>query len=429
MNMFRRNAWIVVLLFIFGAANRTSSAQEWPQWRGPNRDGIVTEFSVPQTWPDSLKLKWQVPVGTGHASPIVAEGRIYTHTRQDEQEVVSCFISDTGEPLWRKSYPVSYAMNPAATSHGKGPKSTPVMRDGKLYTLGVSGILSCFDAQTGELKWRKHFSKTFSKTSPLYGTAMSPLIEADLLIAHVGGHDQGALIAFDVETGDVRWSWEEDGPGYASPIVVELEGTRQIVTQTQNYCVGVSAATGELLWRIPFTTAYDQNIVTPVLYGEMLIRSGVNKVIHREMLIFSRLRKGTMAVKVIKQGNDWSTEQIWHNPKISMYMNSPVLSADLLFGLSPERKGHFFCLDVSTGSTLWTSDGSQGENAAILSSGEVLFFLTTDAELLVVKRSAKGFEPVTQYTVADSPTWAHPVILGKQILIKDTSTLALWSME
>jgi outer membrane protein assembly factor BamB len=306
-------------------------------------------------------------------------------------------------------------MNPAATRHGKGPKSTPIVHDSKLYTLGISGILSCFDARTGDLKWRKGFSEEFAKTSPLYGTAMSPLIEAKLLIAHVGGHDQGALIAFDVETGEVKWSWEGDGPGYTSPIVAELAGSRQIITQTQNYCIGISAPTGELLWRIPFTTVYDQNIVTPVIYQERLIFSGVNK--------------GTMAIKIIKQGNKWSTEQIWHNPKVSMYMNSPVISDELLFGFSPKRGGYLFCLNVQTGSTLWTSPGQQGDNAACLSAGEILFFLTTDARLLVVKRSATGFDLITQYTVADSPTWAHPIILGQQLLIKDTSTLALWNMD
>jgi outer membrane protein assembly factor BamB len=396
-------------------ANLWASTKEWPQWRGPGRDGNVAEFSHPQTWPDSLTQKWKVEVGTGHASPIVSDGKVYLHSRQNEQEVASCLNLGTGERLWRTAYPAPYTMNPAATGHGKGPKSTPVLHDGKLYTLGISGILSCFDADTGNLKWQKDFSSQFAQTSPIYGTAMSPLVEGELLIVHVGGHNQGALIAFDADTGDVRWSWSEDGPGYASPIVVELEGTKQIVTQTQNYCVGVSAATGEPLWRMPFTTAYDQNIVTPVIYDGLLI--------------FSGLEKGTMAIKVTRSGNEWSTEQVWHNPDVSMYMNSPVLSGDLLFGLSHRRRGQFFCLDARSGSTLWMSDGQQGENAAIIAAGDVLFFLTNNSELIVVKRSAKGFEPISRYTVAESPTWAHPVILGRQFLIKDATTLALWSVE
>ena len=155
---------------------------------------------------------------------------------------------------------------PVAKAHGKDPKSTPVLYNGNLYTWGITGILSCFDAKTGGRKWQQEFSKQFPKTALLFGTAMSPLVEDGLLIAHVGGHNVGALTAFDAETGDVRWRWNEDEPGYASPIVVGLQGARQIVTQAQNGLIGLSAATGGLLWRIPFTTAYDQNIVTPVVY-------------------------------------------------------------------------------------------------------------------------------------------------------------------
>jgi outer membrane protein assembly factor BamB len=147
------------------------------------------------------------------------------------------------------------------------------------------------------------------------------------------------------------------------------------------------------------------------------------------MVIFSGLDKGTTAVKPTEKGDTWSAEQIWHNAEISMYMSSPVLSDSLLFGLDHKHKGRFFCLNARTGSTLWTSEGRQTRNAAILDAGEVLFFLTTDAELIVAKKGAVEFEPIARYTVADSPTWAHPVILGKRILIKDLSTLALLSLK
>lgn len=397
------------------ASNSLVFSQDWPQWRGPNRDGVLTPSSSPKSWPASLKFKWKNTVGAGHSSPIVVNGKVYVFSRQGENETVSCFNLDSGQLIWRKDYPAPYEMNYAAYAHGKGPKSTPVLQRGKLYTFGISGIISCFDAENGALVWRKEFSKQFAKTSPLYGVAMSPLVESNMLIAHVGGSNQGALVALEAQTGHTIWSWQGDGPGHSSPVVVDLAGTRQIVTQSQNYCVGIEAANGQMLWRIPFKTDYDQNIVTPVVY--------------KDMVIFSGLDKATMAVKIIKQATAWSAQQVWSNSEVSMYMNSPVLSGDLLFGLSHQRRGQFFCLDARTGATLWKSEGRQGNNAAIIGAGDVLFLLTTSGELIVARSSAKNFEPVAKYSVADSETWAHPVVLGKQILIKDASTLALWSLE
>ncbi len=406
-------AALCVCFIVLGC--EVSFAQDWSGWRGPNRDGAVSSFSAPKAWPDQLKVKWKMAVGIGHSSPVVAGRTVYVLSRQGEQEVVSAIDLDSGKLLWKDSYATPYTMNPAAVAHGKGPKSTPVLQGGKLYTLGISGILSCYDTGTGKPQWRKEFSKQFKATSPFYGVAMSPLVDNGLLIVHVGGHDAGALIALDAETGELKWSWKGDGPGYASPIAVELNGIRQIVTQTQKFIVGVSAASGELIWQIPFETEYSQNSVTPVAYKNTLIFSGIDK--------------GTMAVKVVKRDGKWATEQVWQNPQVSMYMNSPVINGDYLYGLSHKRKGQFFCLDARTGETLWTSEGREGENAAMLSAGETLFLLTNDAELIVAKNNAKRFEPLKKYTVAESPTWAHPAIIGNRILIKDASTLALLSVE
>ena len=393
----------------------TAFAQEWPQWRGPNRDGAATSFAAPKAWPEQLTMKWKIPVGIGHSSPVVAGRSVYVLSRQGEQEVVSAFDLDSGKLLWKDGYAAAYTMNPAAVDHGKGPKSTPVLHGGKLYTLGITGILSCYDAGSGKLTWRKEFSKQFKATSPFYGTAMSPLVDSGLVIVHVGGNDSGALMAFNADTGAVRWSWNGDGPGYASPIAVELNGLRQIVTQTQKSIAGVSAASGELIWQIPFETEYTQNIVTPVVY--------------KNTLIFSGYDKGTMAVKLVNHANKWVTEEVWRNPQVSMYMSSPIVSGDYLFGLSHKRKGQFFCLDARTGKTLWTSEGRDADNAVVLSAGEVLLLLTDDAALIVAKNGADRFEPLRKYTVAQSPTWAHPAIIGNRILIKDASTLALWSVE
>jgi len=385
-----------------------ASAQEWPQWRGPNRDGIASSFPAPKAWPEKLKLKWKVEIGEGHSSPLVANGRVYLHSRQGEREVVSCLRLEDGQVIWRESYAAPYSVISVAASHGKGVKSTPVIGGGRICTFGISGILSCFDAQTGKSLWRRDF------TAPEYGTAMSPLLDSGLLIAHVGLKGGGALTAFDAQTGAEKWSWKGDGPAYASPIVVELAGIRQVVTQSRGQIIAVSAATGALLWRIPFSTSYDQNAVTPALY--------------RDLLIFSGLQNGILGVRISKRGSAFVAERLWHNKDISMYMSSPVVGGDLVFGFTNRNSGQFFCLDPRSGAVLWTSAGRQGDNAAIIGAGSGLILLTTDASLIVANQSARAYEPLRKYSVASSPTWAHPALLSNGILIKDATTLALWQI-
>lgn len=241
---------------------------------------------------------------------------------------------------------------------------------------------------------------------------MSPVVDRGLVIAHVGGHDDGALTAFDAASGEVKWRWTGDGPAYASPIVVEFGGVRQVVTETQNNIVGVSAENGQLLWKIPFTTDYDQNIPTPILYRDELILSGD--------------AKGIMAVRASVKDGKWATETVWRNTDVALFMSSPVVAGDLLFGFSQYKKGQFFSLDLSNGAAKWMGPARQGDNATVLVSGENLIFLKDDAELIIAKATGQGFEPLHTYSAAQSPTWAHPLVLRDGIVIKDATTLARW---
>ena len=381
-------------------------AGDWPQWRGPHRDGVAVGFAEPKAWPEKLTRKWKVTVGEGHSSPVVADGKIFVHTRQGEREVVTAMRPEDGQTIWQEGYAAPYTMNPAATSHGKGVKSTPVVDGGRIFTFGIGGILSCFDAKTGKPQWRKEFG------SPDFGVATSPLVERGMLIVHVGGNTQGALTAFDTATGAEKWSWKGDGPGYASPLIVDIAGTRQVVTQSRHSIVGVSAATGELLWQIPYKTEYAQNIVTPALF--------------RDTLIFSGTGNPVMAVRVSKAGTVWTPQTVWQNKDFSMYMNSPVVSEDLLFGFSERKHGQFFCLKADDGTTLWASDGRQADSAAIVAAGSVWLIATPDGNLTVARQNRRSFEVLRKYAIADSPVWAHPVVMGRGILIKDATTLALW---
>jgi outer membrane protein assembly factor BamB len=389
----------------------TAAAQDWPQWRGPNRDGNVSGAVIPATWPTTLKEQWKVTVGIGHSSPVVANGKIYVFARQGEEEVLRSLDAVTGKEIWRSGQPIAYEMHPAAMGHGKGPKSTPLVYKGNVYTFGISGVLSCHDARTGKVKWRQEFSKQFPKTSPLFGTAMSPIIDSGLLIAHVGGHDKGALTAFDPETGIVKWSNDIDGPAYSSPIVVTLAGVRQLVTTTQGNVIGVDIASGKLLWKLPAKSQYDENSVTAIAF--------------KDMVIFAREGQGLTAIRLEKQDASLTPKEVWNNKENQLYLNSPVLVGNTVFGLSPLKKGQFFAIDANTGKTLWQGAGRMGENAAILNLGDkFLLLLLNDANLVVLPVNAKEYLPAAQYTVAKSPTWAHPVLLGRQLLIKDETTLA-----
>ena len=411
--MIQERGHVTARFLLSFAAVTLLTASDWPEWRGPHRDGVVTE--EPKNWPEKLNLKWKIEVGIGHASPVMAAGSIYDFARQGDKEMVRSIDPSNGKIRWKQQYAAPYTMNPAAVPHGEGPKATPLYANGKLYTFGISGILSAFDAETGKPLWRLDFVKQYKEGAPDFGTSMSPILDSGLLIAHVGGTKLGALTAFDPATGTVKWSWDGDSPAYASPIAVDLGGVHQVVTQSHSNIVGVAVASGKLLWKIPFKTSYDQNIVTPVLYKDMLIFSGIDK--------------GVFAIRLKHTGDTWSTETVWQNKDVSMYMNSPVVSGDLLLGFSHLKKGQLFCLDARTGTTLWTGPPRSGDNAAILASPTTMFSLTDDGHLLVAQPSSKGLGEIRRYEVADSPTWAHPIVLADGFLIKDLKTLARWGVN
>jgi outer membrane protein assembly factor BamB len=195
-----------IILFAVAAAQAVL-AQDWPQWRGPNRDGVVGSFTEPKAWPEQLKLKWKVEVGIGHSSPVVSGRRIYLHSREGENEVIQAIDLTTGKQLWQDSYPVAYTVQRAAAAHGKGPKATPVIANGRLYTFGISGVLSCYDIRSGKLRWRKETSSKFNNASPDYGISSSPVVDRGLLIINAGGNNNGALMAYNAETGEEKWSW------------------------------------------------------------------------------------------------------------------------------------------------------------------------------------------------------------------------------
>ena len=385
-----------------------SKVEGWSQWRGPARDGVASTLTVPTAWPAQLTKRWQATVGLGHASPVVSGNRIVIHSRQGNREVVAAYDLQSGKQLWQDGVDAPYTMNSAATGHGPGPKSTPAIAGGRVFTLGISGIFSAHDLATGKLLWRKHAPPA----PPEFGTAASPLVDGSNVIVHLGGTGGGALTAMDVATGAVTWRWAGDGPAYASPVVATLAGTRQVITQSQNKLVSVDAAGGQLLWEVALKTPYEQNSVTPMIVGDLVIYAG--------------LENPTIALRIAKTGGKWSTTPAWRNEEVAMYMSSPAMSGTAVYGLSTKNRGQFFALDAATGKTLWTTPGRQAENASIVRAGEYLLLATTNSELVVARANPARFEEVKRYSVADSAMWAHPAFAGRTIIVKDVDTLIVW---
>jgi outer membrane protein assembly factor BamB len=385
---------------------------EWPQWRGPNRDGILTSFKEPGTWPEQLTRRWKVEVGTGYATPLIAGNRIYIFSRQGEEEVMQALDADSGKSLWRTAYPTTFTMNSAAVRHNAGPKSTPVLSNGRLYSIGMTGTVTAFDAASGKQLWQKPGTATLM---PMYTThSFSPIVDRGLVIFHVGGHDKGALTAYDVNTGEVKWSWAGDGPGYGSPMIVEFGGVRQLVTNTQAKLIGIDPATGALLWEHPFESTNFTNSMTPTVVGQTVMLSNNNKP--------------ATAISVTRQNNKWMTATAWENPDGQSRMTNTVVFGDAIFGLSTRNMGQYYALDPKTGKTLWTSEPRQGGNASLLRSGNTVLSLEDDGELVVFRRNGAGFDVVKRYKVADSETWAAPSISGNRIFVKDVASLTLWTL-
>lgn len=385
-------------------------AQDWPQWRGPHRDGKVAGFTAPQQWPTELTQKWTATVGQGDATPALVGDRLYVFARQGGDEVTLCLNAGDGKEVWRDAY-AAQEVTGAAARH-PGPRSSPAVADGKVVTLGVGGVVSCLDAASGKVLWRKD---PFPKIVPRFFTSTSPIIVDGMAIAHLGGQGNGALIAFDLASGEEKWRWGGEGPEYASPVLLTVAGTRQIVTLSEKSIVGVGAADGKLLWQLPFVPAgRAYNAATPIVDGQTVIYTGAGR--------------GTKAVKIDKQGDGFVAKELWSNPDLAPQFNTPVLLNGLLFGLS--NTGNLFCINAQTGRTAWT-DATQRDRSgftALVDAGGCLMALPSSSELIIFKPTDKQFEELARIKVAQTPTYAHPVIAGNRIIVKDQDAVTMWTL-
>jgi outer membrane protein assembly factor BamB len=395
--------WILVATV---APRSQTGSRDYPQWRGQQRDGAASAFAEPAAWPDTLTRQWKVDVGEGYATPIVVGDVVYVFTRRDGNEVMAALDANTGKERWRSGYAAPYSASQPAAAHGAGPKATPVLHDGMVISVGVSGIVAAFDAATGRLAWQS----PAPAEPPFFGAGASPAAEAGLVVAHPG--DYGPLTAYDVRSGAIKWTAGDDG-FFASPLLVTLGGIRQVVTVTQTAIIGVGLADGRVLWRYAWRGGSGGTM--PILYDDTIIVSGLDL--------------GAIAIKPVSRGGEWVVSMVWETRDVSMYLSNPVVIGDALFGLSHRSSGQFFALDARSGKTLWLGQPREAINTAVVKAGDLLFLLNDDAELIVARSSRTAFTPIKRYTVADAATWAQPAISGNRIFVKDAATLALWTVR
>jgi len=399
-------------IFLFFAATVVANAQEWTQWRGPARDGSVPGKNAPAVWPESLKQSWRVEFGEGYSSPVVAADRVFIHGRRDPEEIVAGINLADGKILWQQKYQATFKKNQYAVEMAKGPNATPLVVGNRLFTLGVTGILSAWDTATGKQLWTRDFSKSIDTSKLFCGTSASPLMVDGRLVVQVGSDLHGGqILALNPATGATEWEWRGLGPGYASPVVIEAGGSSQIVSMTEGSIVGVEAKTGKELWSVPFPDEWHENIATPLWTGTHLIVSGT--------------RQGTHAYTLTQTGGKWQAVEIWKNPDIAMYMSSPVFGDGVVYGHSSKKKGQFFALDAKTGAVRWTTEGREGEHASLLLTPQHVVFLTNGADLIVAKRGTPAFAVEHRYEISEAATWAMPVLLGSNILVRDATGLML----
>jgi outer membrane protein assembly factor BamB len=413
------SSWVILM------TASAAVAQDWPQWRGSNRDAKAAGFKAPAAWPKELTQKWKITVGEGVATPALVGNKIYVFARQEGHEIVLCLDAGTGKEVWQDKYESAGASGPASAF--SGPRSSPTVADGKVVTLGVRGMLSCLDAAVGKKLWRKDDFQGW----PQFHPSSSPLVVDGLCIAQLGGKekgerngkDNGAIVAYDLATGDQKWKWSGESPSYASPVVMTVNVAKLIVTLTERKIVAVDMADGKLAWEAPFAGQGmgGYNAATPIVDGQTIIYSGAGR--------------GVKAVKIEKAGDSFSAKELWSNPDKSVQFNTPVLKNGVLYGLT--QRYELFCINAQNGQTAWSAPlpqsggggGFRPPTGSIVDAGSVLMALTPGSELIVFEPSDKAYKQLASYKVAETPTHAHPVLSGNRIFIKDKESVALWTID
>lgn len=407
-------------------AGTLAYSDDWPQWRGPNRDGVWKETGLPEKFPaGGLPIRWRAPAGNGFASPVVAQGRVYLIdaelTRPQAQERIRCFDEQTGNQIWQHIDRVTYPERAYAANNLGGPNATPIVQNGKLYTLGRRGLLRCFDAATGKILWERNLEKDFS-TKEFSGTP-SPLIEGRHLILDIGGKPDASLAAFDIDTGADVWKALDELQMCSSPTLVEAGGRRQVVVWTQSSVSSVDPANGKLLWRERFLTGGLTGISSPTYLGKRLIVAGL-------MLELDSDKPGARVLWPKTRAVD---RRILSNTSTAALQGDHVYSA--------RSSGQLVCIDAQTGEQIWETDKvtapGRGSSIHITLNGSTALLFNDRGELIRAKISPEGYAELSRTQLIKASyvfegrkvVWAYPAYANGCIFARNTEEMICASLK
>ena len=395
---------VALLMLVTGLA----SAADWPQWLGPTRDGVSTEKFA--AWKEAPKVLWRQAVGEGHSSPVVAGGKVYLHYRpagKDEEEVAA-FDAKTGEVVWKQSY----ARAPFKSIFGSGPRGTPAVDSGKLYTFGVTGVLTCWDAAAGKQLWQVDSLKEFKANNLFFGASCSPLVEDGKVLVNVGGKG-ASIVAFDKDKGKVLWQGLDDGASYSSPIAIGQGKERQVVFLTKEGLVGMSPADGAVFWRFPLIDKLSESSTTPVKVGDLLLGSSVTY--------------GSAGLKLENKDGKPAASESWKNGALTCYFSTPVAVGDQVYmvngSIFPPPSTTLRCVDPKTGKELWSKAKVGKYHAAFLrTTDNKLLMLDDFGNLILLDPNPKEYKELARAKVCGD-TWITPALSGGRVYLRDNKEL------
>lgn len=386
---------LILLLSLLAPCGEVFAA-DWLHYRGPSANGVASE-SVNLPASGLAKVLWRSKVGVGTASSVVAGGRLYTSGHEAGSEWVRCLNTSTGAVVWAYHYPVSLDPN----LFEGGSRSTPTISGESLYVLSHEGNVTCLDASTGALRWQKHLVRDFGGRKPSWGFSGAPLVDGARVIFDCGG-SASSTVALDARSGQLLWKSGGDHAGYASPLILDVDGRRTLVLLKAGALVGLDPENGTQWWRHPWSTSYDVNAATPVQVGanRLLITSGYN---------------AGAAVVEISGGR---AQEVWRNKNLRSHINSPVLWGDVVFGVDGNTGGgNLVCLDVATGERRWEEKSVKG--GAVIAAGGRLISVSEKGDLIFAEARGDAFRQLGRQTVLAQRTWAQPVLAGGRLFLRD----------